>query len=94
VIGTRLQGPIPAPQFAVGDEWELLTITSNPSDPAAEPTSVIERVKSISVVQRGQLGLYRERLDKPSGMAVGNGRTYYVNAPLETALYQQTAISG
>jgi hypothetical protein len=94
VIGTRLQGPIAAPQFAVGDEWELLTITSNPSHPAAEPTSVIERLTAISFVQGGQLGLYRERLDKAGGTPVGNPRTYFVSGQLETAFYGKTAIAG
>jgi uncharacterized caspase-like protein len=94
VIGTRLQGPIAAPQFAHGDEWELLTITSNPSHAAAEPTSVIERVKAISFVPGGLLALYREQLDKAGGTSVGNSRTYFVSGQLETAFYGKTATAG
>jgi hypothetical protein len=94
VIGTRLQGAIPAPKFTVGDEWELLTITINPIDPVAEPASVIERVKAINSVQGGQLGLYRERIDKPGGTSVGGWRTYFVSGQLETGFYARTAISG
>jgi hypothetical protein len=94
VIGTRLQGPIPTPQYAVGDEWEFLTITSNPIDPVAEPASVIERVTAINFVQGGQLGLFRERIDKPGGTSMGSWRTYFVSAQLESAFYPRTAIIG
>jgi Caspase domain len=78
----RTQGPIGAPQYTVGDEWEFLTISSNPSNPTAEATSTIERIAVVDLSQWGKLGLVRETLDKPGGTAVGTGQTYFVKDQL------------
>jgi Caspase domain len=94
VMGARLGGAIPAPTYAVGDEWEFLTITSNPLNPGADPTSVIEKLTAVNYVQGGRLGLFREKLDKPGGVAITTGRTYFVNAELESGFSEPDAISG
>jgi Caspase domain len=94
VIGARPQGAITAPQFAVNDEWEFLTITSNPGNPVADPTLVIEKFTVINYYPGAQLGLYRERLDKPGGVGIGPRRMLFVDADMGSAFYARTAIGG
>jgi hypothetical protein len=49
VIGTKVSGKIEAPQFEVGDEWELLILTTNPTNRAAQPNAELRRFTAASV---------------------------------------------
>jgi len=82
VIGTRLEGNIPAPQFAVGDEWEFLSVTSG-SGPGAEPTSAIDRTVVVGVSEN-RLRLSHTRLDKPGGKPIESVTTFAVSPQLAT----------
>jgi Caspase domain len=92
VIGARLRGPLPAPQYAVGDEWEFLIITSDPTSPAAEPASAIERRTAIGIAQAGLVMIDRERLDKLGGTSFGPRRTHWFGIGLVLAFNERSAI--
>lgn len=93
VIGTRLEGKIPAPRFAVGDEWEFLSVTTSASSPGSEPVSVIERNMVVGVSE-DRLRLSSTRLDKPGGNPIEQARTYAVSPQLATLFDGKNAFSG
>lgn len=93
VIGSRLEGRISAPQFAVGDEWEILTVTSPPSASGSEPASWIDRITVVGVSDQ-RLSLSYTRLDRPGGAPVGQAGTYKVSPQLATLFDGKNAFDG
>jgi uncharacterized caspase-like protein len=83
VIGNRIEGKIPAPRFAVGDEWEFLSVTNPSSGPGSEPVSAIDRTTVVGVSQE-RLMLFHTRLDRPGGKPMEQAQTYPVDPQLAT----------
>jgi Caspase domain len=93
VIGARLQGAIRAPQFAVGDEWELLSISSDPANFSSQPAPIIEKLTVVTnAVDR--VWMTREVLDKPQGTATSPSTRYSVTADAKAFFVSTTGISG
>jgi uncharacterized caspase-like protein len=93
VIGTRVEGKISAPQIAVGDEWQLLRITTNPTDRASQPLPIVEKITAVNVLPR-RWSLSRVTLDKPDGQAVSTPTNYSVNAEPDALFMLTVGVSG
>ena len=104
VIGSRLEGKISAPQFVVGDEWEILSVTSPASRSGSEPVSWRDRITVVGVSEQ-RLTLSYMRLDQPGGTpsgaarerasrSVGKAGTYQVSPQLATLFDGKNAFDG
>jgi uncharacterized caspase-like protein len=83
VIGSQIEGKIPAPRFVAGDEWEILSVTTTSPRPGAEPLTVIDRITVLGVSEQ-RLSLSSTRLDKPGGKPVEEARRFAVSPQLAT----------
>ena len=93
VIGNRIDGPIAAPRFVVGDEWELLLVASGGADPRSESTSVIDRW-TVTSVSGERLGLAHTRVVKPGGAPLERADIYAVTPALATLFEGRNAFDG
>ena len=93
ITGRRIEGKIPAPQFVVGDEWEILSVKSPAAKKGSEPTSWIDRITVVGVTEQ-RLSLSYTRLDRPGGMPVGKAGTYKVSPQLATLFDGKDAFDG
>jgi uncharacterized caspase-like protein len=93
VIGSRIEGKTYAPQFVVGDEWEILSVTSPASGSGSEPASWIDRITVVGVSEQ-RLSLSYTRLDRPGGTPVGQAGTYKVSPQLATLFDGKNAFDG
>ena len=92
VVGSRVEGKIPAPRFFVGDEWEFLSVTSAASS-GSEPVSTIDWTKVVGVSE-DRLRLTHARLDNPGGKPIEPARAFAVSPRLETLFDGKDAFSG
>jgi uncharacterized caspase-like protein len=92
VIGNRFEGKIPAPRFVVGDEWEVLSVTSA-ATPGSEPVSTINWTRVIGVFE-DRLRLTHTRLDRPGGKPIEPEGQFAVSPRLETLFDGHDAFSG
>jgi uncharacterized caspase-like protein len=93
VIGSQIPGKVEAPQFAVGDQWEWVSIDSQPFDQTQKAAPTFVRV-TVTGVNAGTITLSRATLDKPGGTSMTAESTYTVNSALETSFDRDDTIRG
>jgi caspase domain-containing protein len=93
VIGTRVQGKIPAPRIDVGDEWEFLTLETDTRYAVRDPVTRIDRFTVVNESD-GKPTITYSVLDAPGGLSVRTSKTYSARAGLESGLTNANEISG
>jgi hypothetical protein len=93
IIGTKLSGKIEAPQFEVGEEWELLILVTNPSDRTVDPTPEFRRFTATDVTA-SRLVLANVKLDHFNAEPAQAPRTYSVSRGLETGFADASGFGG
>jgi hypothetical protein len=93
VIGTRIQGKIPAPRINVGDEWEYLDLVTDPRYAVPDPVTQIVRYTAVDEVG-GKPTISRSILAAPGGAPVRTDMDYLARPGLESGLGNANEISG
>jgi uncharacterized caspase-like protein len=94
VIGTRVQGKIPAPKIVLGDEWELLSITTkNPSNRASESIPIVEKLTAEDSYLGG-VSMSRVVLDKAGGQPTSTITKYIVAANPAELFIRTSGVNG